>query len=208
MTAIRIASLTYITKPFLVNLLKRLLDNHIIVDYRYIQHKGENGKKDHIHLILFPNKRIDTGELQDEFNEFVPWEIEPLKCLPFRTSKPDHWLMYALHNPKYLLIHKSDNDGDGKIEYQISDIQTYCYDQLERDYLKSKSLEQTENQKVIDLLSKGYTKSQIIYQENISPMKVQTIYQILYLDQIEREKQEKEMVHELINGNKLEHKEN
>lgn len=208
LTAKPISTISYNTKPFIEDKLNQLINAHIISDYRYISHKGEEGDKDHIHLLLYPNKRIDTGLLQDEFIEIVPWEVKPLKCLPFRQSKPDHWLMYALHDPKYLFIHKSDNDGDGKIEYQLSDINTYYYEQLERDYKRSLSLRQTENQKVIDLISQGCTKSQIIYQENINPMKVQAIYQILYLDQIEREKQEREMERELINGKNLEHKEN
>lgn len=182
LTAKPIATISYNTIPFIEDKLTQLINAHKIIDYRYICHKGENGDKDHIHMILYPNKRIDTGALQDEFIEIVPWEVKPLKCLPFRTSKPDHWLMYALHDPRYLQIHHSDNDGDGKIEYKLEDIKTYYYDQLERDYIRSQSLRQTENQKIIELYFQGYTISQIIYMENINPLKVKTICETLSRD--------------------------
>ena len=182
LTAKPIATISYNTIPFIEDKLTQLINSHIITDYRYICHKGENGDKDHIHMILFPNKRIDTGALQDEFIEVVPWEVKPLKCLPFRASKPDHWLMYALHDPRYLQIHHSDNDGDGKIEYKLEDIKTYCFELLQRDYIRSKSLRQTENQRIIELFYQGFTLSQIIYMENINPLKVKTIFETLTLD--------------------------
>lgn len=185
LTAKPISTISYNTKQFLDRKLEQMIEAKIIVDYRYIQHEGEDGDKDHIHLLMYPNKRVDTGVLQEEFNE-VPngtAEEKPLGVMPFRTSKTDHWLMYVLHDIQYLHNHKSDNDGDGKIEYDLTDIVTPYPEQLARDYKKALALRNTENQEVINRLMIGQQATQIIYDTGINPMKVLAIRNALIQDE-------------------------
>lgn len=184
LTAKPIATISYNTEQFIERKLEQLFNAKIIVDYRWIKHYGEDGDKDHIHLIMYPNKRIDTGLLQDEFKEVVATETKPLGVLPIRTSKPDHWLMYALHDADYLEAHKSDNDGDGKIRYELEDIHTPYAEQLARDYKKALSLRRTQNQEIIDSFVKDHqTLTQALYSLNANPMQIIAIRQALSKEQ-------------------------
>lgn len=188
LTAKPISTISYNTEQFIERKLEQLYKAKIIVDYRWIKHFGEDGDKDHIHLIMFPNKRVDTGELQEEFKEVVPSEEKPLGVLPIRTSKEDHWLMYVLHDEDYLKAHKSDNDGDGKIPYDITDIKTPFPEQLARDYKKAIALRKTKNQEIMDSLIKEHQSlTQTMYNMNANPMQIIAIYQALLKEQeIER----------------------
>lgn len=184
LTSKPISTISYNSLSFLDNKLNRMLNAHIIEDFRYIYHKGEDGDKDHAHVLLYPNRRIDTGVLIDEFKEVVPFGDEPpLGCLPFRTSKTDHWLMYVLHDPMYLVAHHSDNDGDGKIPYTLEDVITPYRQQLERDYKKALDIRQTSNQKIIDLLARGVNVLDIAYQNNISPSVLNNLVRLYQLNE-------------------------
>lgn len=179
LTAKPISTITYNTEPFLKRLLDRMLKANIIVDYRYIKHHGEDGDKDHIHLCLFPNRRLDTGELRNDFDEITADNDKPLSALPFRTSKPDHWLMYVLHDEEYLKNHHSDNDGDGKDPYTLEEVETPYQEQLVRDFRKAVFLRNTPVQETIKRLSQGQRLSQIIAETNYQPMQAIAIQKIL-----------------------------
>ena len=63
-----IATIAYNTVDFLEQKLAELLRNHKIQDYFFIYHIAEEDeKKDHIHLYIEPNTRIDTMDLQEFF---------------------------------------------------------------------------------------------------------------------------------------------
>lgn len=182
LTAKPISTISYNTEEHLKRVLEALFKSGRLEDYRYIKHIGEDGDKDHFHLIMFPNRRIDTVELREMFNEATVESDKPLGCLPIRTSKPDHWLMYVLHDPVYLVAHKSDNDGDGKIEYQLEDIKTPFREQLERDYKTALALQKTDNQKIIEAIESGDSLVSIAYSQNINPMKIVGITNLLRQD--------------------------
>lgn len=91
------------------DILKARLDDLVkknkIVFYAFMRHlKEEDETKDHDHLWIKPNGRIDTDQLRDEL-EFINMEnIElPFRCLPFDYSKFKDWYLYALHDKAYLL---------------------------------------------------------------------------------------------------------
>lgn len=180
LTAKPISTISYNNESFLKRKLDAMMEAHIITDYRYIKHDGEDGDKDHIHLLMYPNKRLDTGVLREEFNEVTAEaDAKPLGCLPFRTSNTDHWLMYVLHDPFYLMAHHSDDDGDGKIEYQIDQIVTPFKEQLARDYKRAIPLRKTENQEVVERLMRGDTIVQILTETTTNPMKIATIKNLM-----------------------------
>ena len=182
LTAKPISTISYNTGEFLKRKLDEMLKAYIINDYRYIFHYGEGGDKDHYHVYIEPNKRLDTGRLRDEFNEITTENDKPLGCMPFRQSKYDHWIMYVIHDPKYLLIHKSDNDGDGKIVYPVTDIVTPFKEQLERDYKVATRLRETENQKIIEQMQQGENLTSIAYNNDLNPMRILAINNLFKQD--------------------------
>ena len=182
LTAKPISTISYNTGEFLKRKLDEMLKAHKITDYRYIFHYGEDGDKDHYHVYIEPNRRIDTAVLRDEFNEITTKDDKPLGCMPFHASKFDHWIMYVIHDPKYLMIHKSDNDGDGKIEYPITDIVTPFPEQLERDFKVASRLRETDNQKIIEQMQQGESLTGIAYNNDINPMRIQSIFNLYRAD--------------------------
>lgn len=187
LTAKPIGTISYNTEPHLKRVLDNLLQTKRIEDYRYIKHEGEDGDKDHIHVWLSPNRRLDTAELREMFNEIDNTSDKPLGCLPFRASKGDHWIMYAIHDALYLKSHKSDNDGDGKIEYNLDDIETPYREQLERDYRRAISLRQTDSQKIVDAIEQGKDLVAIAYESDINPAKINAMASLYRIDRIKEE---------------------
>jgi len=187
LTAKPISTISYNTGEFLKRKLDSMLKAYKITDYRFIFHYGEDGDKDHYHVYIEPNRRLDTAVLRDEFNEITNDSDKPLGCMPFHSSKFDHWIMYVIHDPKYLEIHKSDNDGDGKIEYPLSDIITPFQEQLERDYKIATRLRETENQKIIEQMQQGETLTGIAYKNDINPMRIVAIQNLFRADLVMQE---------------------
>ena len=195
LTAKPISTISYNSEEFLKRKLDQLLNGHIVDDYRYIKHKGENGDKNHIHVIMYPNKRIDTGTLKDEFNEADPQSDKALGVMPFRTSKPDHWLMYVIHDKDYLKAHKKDNNDDGKIEYSIDEIVTPYPDQLTRDYRSALPLKQTENQLILDYIIKQHmTVTEICSIANVNPQKVAILARAYQMERYDLDRQQMENI--------------
>lgn len=99
-----IATISYNTPEFLKMKLDELMKEHKISDYVFIKHyKEEDEKKDHIHLWIKPNTLLDTMSLQEHFVELDQSNLlKPLKCIDFRTSKIDDFILYGLHLEAYL----------------------------------------------------------------------------------------------------------
>lgn len=130
-----ISTISYNTESFLKSVLDRLIKEHIIDYYMYIPHIGEfdfEGKKedDHTHLFVIPNKRINTAELGDFFIEPDPTNDLPLKCMTWNTSKSDDWILYDLHDEKYLLSKMETR----QIHYKYEDLRSSDYQDLRRRY--------------------------------------------------------------------------
>lgn len=99
-----IATISYNTQDFLVAKLEELCRNHRISDYMFINHFAEEDeRKNHIHLWVKPNTLLDTMNLQQEFMEYDPSNpLKPLKCIDFRLSAVDDWILYSQHYAPYL----------------------------------------------------------------------------------------------------------
>lgn len=99
-----IATISYNTQEFLYAKLEELIRNHKICDYIFINHFAEEDEsKNHIHLWIKPNTLIDTMELQKHFLELDPLKpSKPLKCIDFRASHVDDWILYCQHYKPYL----------------------------------------------------------------------------------------------------------
>lgn len=136
-----ISSISYNTEDFLKAKLSKLTESGIVTFWAYIRHNGESrlddeaAGKDHWHLLLIPNKCIDLVSIGKEFHEFFPNDPhKPLRCMPFRTSKTDDWILYAIHDPDYILFH-----GLNKTYfYDVTDCKTSDQEYLHQLWVEAK----------------------------------------------------------------------
>lgn len=130
-TSASISAISYNTSEYLDMVLHRLYDLHIISDFMWIKHKAEEDeKKDHIHLWLNPNTRIDTINLQNEFKELEVGCDKPLGITNPRKSDIDEWILYCQHFRPYLFSKLEDR----KFYYQKSDFHYLDQDTFEENY--------------------------------------------------------------------------
>ena len=99
-----ISTISYNSQEFLVTKLDELVKNHKICDYIFINHFAEEDEsKNHIHLWIKPNTLLDTMDLQKFLTELNPAEPQkPFKCIDFRASSIDDWILYSQHFEPYL----------------------------------------------------------------------------------------------------------
>lgn len=121
-----ISTMLYMSESELQERLK-ILTNRFKLDYAYICHKGENGKKDHIHIILrtkakqfqnIDNIRECLFEICDtDTDTYKKGQSKP--CKPFVESKSIRdWYLYSMHKKDYL----AEKGEIREIEYCESDI--------------------------------------------------------------------------------------
>lgn len=112
------STISYNSPEFLQEKLSLLYDEHLIQSYQYIFHHGEDGDKDHFHLRIVPNKRLDMMEIKSFFSEpdLLHPDKPPLGVLDWGLSKQDDWLLYAIHDPEYMRL-KYPADKCEKIPY-------------------------------------------------------------------------------------------
>ena len=84
-----ISSISYNTLDFLLDKLNEWYSEHLIQAWQLIQHKGEDGDKDHIHFRIEPNCRLDPMRLQEELLQFTKDSKKPLGCRTFRPQAQD-----------------------------------------------------------------------------------------------------------------------
>lgn len=100
-----ISAISYNTEPFLHAVCGALLKAGLLTNYAYIRHTGEEGDKDHIHLVLFPAKPLDTSKLAPDFSEVVDGETRPRGLVGLKPcASVVDWVRYAVHDPAYLAI--------------------------------------------------------------------------------------------------------
>lgn len=117
-----ISTISYNTEAFLKEKLEAWYKAHIIQSYQYICHKGEAGDKDHIHVRIEPNKRIDPMDLQEQLKEYQMGKEKPLGVRPFRPSKEEDWYLYAVHDKDYLKFKYGGGEKGEKLPYKWEDI--------------------------------------------------------------------------------------
>lgn len=134
-----ISTVSYNSEEFLLMKLKSFYDAHIIREWYYIKHKGEDGDKDHIHVRVVPNRRIDPMQFQDELKEYDPKHSKPLGCIGIRYSKENDWLLYVVHDKDYLKQKYNGGDKGEKIPYSWENI--VCSDDymLENKFIRAKA---------------------------------------------------------------------
>lgn len=147
-----ISTISYNTPDFLKGKLYDLVRQGIIEYAHWIWHEPEEDeKKPHAHLVLKPNRRLDTSKLRNEFTEPLTGEEKPRGVLPFQSSKMNDWLLYSVHDKIYLLRKCQTRQHS----YERSDLHTTEPDLLEEDWRNAHEGEDSRMQKVIELAQNG-----------------------------------------------------
>lgn len=102
--------ISYNSIPFAKAKLDEMRDVGYIMDYYIFPHLADtDDKKDHRHILVIPNGRIDWSDFRKRMQEFDP--SNPLKPLGVSTfevcNSIDDWVLYVLHDEAYLEWKKS-----------------------------------------------------------------------------------------------------
>lgn len=178
-----ISTISYNSEEFLLERLNEWYSQHLIQCWQYIKHKGEDGDKEHIHLRIEPNKRLDPMELTMMLQEFTPDHVKPLGCRPWRNGKEEDWLLYVLHDKQYLKIKQCDSK-DGKIPYKIEDfVVSELYD-VEVAVLRARQVLENHTACMIKELKSGKSAAQLI-EDGKDVFRVQAILRALQSSEYE-----------------------
>lgn len=162
-----ISTISYNSESFLREKLEAWLDAHIIQAYQFICHKGEDGDKDHIHLRLEPNKRVDPMDLKEELKEFRLGEEKPLGVRPFRPSKEEDWFLYVVHDKDYLRLKYGGGEKGEKIPYKWQEIRVPEDYDVEIAFIRAKAkLEHTTSNIATRIQSGENSLNMILEGEN------------------------------------------
>lgn len=163
-----ISTISYNTEPFLKEKLETWLSAHIIQAYQYICHKGEDGDKDHIHLRIEPNKKLDPMDLIEQLREYQLGKDKPLGCRPFRPSKEEDWILYAVHDEQYLKLKYGGGEKGEKLPYKWQDIRVPEYYDSEIAYIRAKAYMEHTSVNMATRLQNGDNPLNLILQgENV-----------------------------------------
>ena len=98
-----VSTISYNTESFLRKKLDTLIKSGVVIEWFYIKHEKEDvNLKDHFHVLLSLNRRIDALTLKQYFKEPVPDNDKPLGIIDIQTSKLDDWILYGEHFEPYL----------------------------------------------------------------------------------------------------------
>lgn len=139
-----ISTISYNTENFLRNKIYEWKKDGIIEYGMWIYHRPDvDGDKPHYHVYLQPSMLIQTDFLIEQSIEIdTSWKpLESyadekekerhekkqfLKMTVFKSSEPNNWILYGLHDENYLL-----QKGLTRNEhYEISDLESTCDDTL------------------------------------------------------------------------------
>lgn len=188
-TSKSISSIHYIEPLKLKVKLDDLIAKNHISFYAFIKHlKEEDETKDHIHLYIIPNGKINTDELRNEL-EFLDMNnpTKPIRSLPFTNSKFQDWYLYALHDKAYLLSKAQGRKYHYKNEEIFVSDPDYFNELIHQvDFSKFKTqslvIQQAEQQVPFDVLvSSGQIPVQQI-------MQYQRLYEIVYNSALKRQR--------------------
>lgn len=186
-TSKSISTLHYVQEDLLKARLDDLVMKNKIDFYAFIKHLKEDDElKDHIHLYIVPNGRIDTDQLKNEL-EFINMEdIEkPFKCRNFRSSKFKDWYMYGLHDKAYLMSKgQSRKYHYEEKEFIVSDFDYFKELIHEIDFSKFKT-----QQQVIEAAKNQVPFSELASQGRIPAQQFagyQMLYEAVYNNELRR----------------------
>ena len=99
------STISYNSPEFLIVKLNDLVERRVIAFFAFVKHfKEADEKRDHIHMIVFPNGQYQTDALKDYLAEhdFSDLSKKPLGIMPCQASKWADWFLYCSHDSAYL----------------------------------------------------------------------------------------------------------
>lgn len=169
-----ISTVSYNTEGFLLDKLDRLVRTKKIEYYIIVHHIGELNEvgvieKDHTHVYLCPNGKINTMDLGEEFIEFTKDNPKPLKCIQWRSSKIDDWILYNSHDPMYLLSKFETR----QYQYSYEEFITSDENQFARDWVCAfQSSGYAKNKNFYNYCKNGGTLAELMKAGAVSPNQV------------------------------------
>lgn len=182
-----IATISYNTKEFLVDKLSIMRSKHRILSWFMIKHNpDQDDKKEHWHVRIVPNGKIDLADLFDEFIEYVPGEDLPRRTINWVNSSCEpEAILYFLHHEKYLRYKKMERN----IHYIFDDF--ICSDRLDLEYRYFCALEwlrnAVEDQECEERIKAGESIKQLAMDGLVSPrnaFRIKNYRDILYKEDI------------------------
>lgn len=173
-----ISTISYNSEAFLVEKLQNLYDAHIIQAWQFITHKGEDGDKDHIHLRIEPNKRIDPMELTEMFKEYEKGKDKPLGVRPWRQSKEEDWFLYAVHDSDYLSLKYGGGERGEKLPYDWKDINISPDYDLETAWIRAKAAQKHSTVNIASQIQNGQNPVDLVLQGE-NPYTVMNILRLI-----------------------------
>lgn len=167
-----ISTVSYNTPNFLSGKLRSLVSSAVLEYAHWVIHEPEEDEtKSHIHVVVKPNRRLDTSALRNEFVEKLADEEKPRCVLPFRsTSRMSDWLLYSAHDTQYLL-RKGETR---KHSYELAQFGSTCRELLEEDW---RECHRTDDSKIpllreyakqgkswVDILQLGFIPTNQLFQ--------------------------------------------
>lgn len=172
-----ISTISYNTPSFLAGRLADLVKGGIIEYAHWVHHEPEQDeKKDHFHLVLRPNKRLDTSALHKQFVELPVGSASPLGVMPFQTSKMTDWLLYAVHDAAYL-IQKGQKRSRA---YKFEDIKTTEPDLLDVQWKEAHEGENTRMRQVIEMAESGVDWSELLRRGIVPPAQLFAFREVFF----------------------------
>lgn len=180
-----ISTISYNSEEFLKAKLDYLFRSGEVAFWYYIKHHGEYDKetniqdKDHIHLYLEFADRVDTIKLGDMFLEYENGDLnsKPLKCMPFRVSKPYDALLYNIHHSQYLLQKFEQKE----FSYTIDDIVTSDKDYLNQLYSEAMHSDIFKRDRMMKLMDSGVSVAEMCYHGLVNTNQA---YQMMIFEQL------------------------
>lgn len=98
------STISYNSEQFLYVKLLELVKRRKIDFFAFVHHlPEEDEKKEHKHLYIVPNGKLDTDEVIEYLLELDPSRpADPLGCIRPKSSKFGDWYLYSQHDPDYL----------------------------------------------------------------------------------------------------------
>ena len=162
-----ISTVSYNSKEYLEGVLNGLVKAHKVAFWAYVYHMAEEDEnKDHIHLYIEPNVKLDTMDLADMFREVdLNNPTKPLKCIDWRSSKWDDWYLYGIHDEAYLRMKFETR----KYHYRLEDVHASDMDELEIKAYRAMHSDVLKNVKIHDAMMNGITADKMAYMGAIAP---------------------------------------
>lgn len=180
-----ISTISYNSEEFLKAKLDYLVRSGEIAFWFYIKHHGEFDDvtnmqdKDHIHLYCEFADRVDTIKLGEMFLEYENGDLnsKPLRCMPFRVSKPYDAILYDIHHEQYLLQKMEHKE----FAYTLDDIVTNDRDYLNQIYSEAMHSDIFKRDRMLKLMDSGVSVAEMCYRGLVNTNQA---YQMMIFEQL------------------------